>query len=77
MITLELYKQGWNTKYLQYNPDKSYIDIIHNKGGIDIVEMEVSSGKWKSSYGYFDGIHIRDYPIPSYVPKSDILVLSS
>ena len=73
MITLELYKHNWNTKYLQYDPEKWSVMFEPLGVGIDVkgMLMDVSATR---AYGIFDGVSIRTSPIPEYVPKSDILV---
>ena len=71
MVTLELYKRGWNSKYLQYDPAKWAVSIVHGSGGLDITGFEMSSGE-KTSYGYFDIAYIRTSPVPTSVSKSDI-----
>jgi hypothetical protein len=74
MITLELYKKNWNTKYLQYNPVKYLVDISHHEGGMNLNAWNLESGKKERSYGYFDTISIRTSDIPGYTSKSDIEV---
>ena len=71
MITLELYKRDWNTKYVQYDPKKWVVSVVHHAGGL-IVEAMTYEAKVNRSYGYFHNVHIRTSPIPGYVSKSDI-----
>jgi hypothetical protein len=73
MITLELDKRNWNTKYVQYDPKKWVVSIVHNEGGLNVEAMTYDA-KDKRSYGYFYNVHIRTTPIPKYIPKSDIEV---
>jgi hypothetical protein len=72
MITLELYKRDYNTKYLQYDPKKWVVGTRHEEGGINIEGYSIETGKMDRSWGYFNGTSIRTSSIPDYVSKSDI-----
>jgi hypothetical protein len=71
MVTLELYKWNWNTKYIQYDPTKWIVSIVHHAGGLDVDAMSYDA-KDKRSYGWFDSVNIRTSPIPEYVFESDV-----
>ena len=71
MITLEVYKRDWNRKYIQYDPSKWVVRIVHHAGGLDVEAMSYDARK-KCSYGYFEIVDIRTSPIPEYVSESDI-----
>ena len=71
MITLELYARNSNTKYVQYDPAKWVVSVVHHEGGVNVDAMTYDA-KAKRSYGYFHNVHIRTSPIPGYVSKSDI-----
>lgn len=73
MVTLELHALDWNTKYIQYDPTKWVVRIVHHKGGLDVEAMSYNAER-THSYGYFDIVDIRTSPIPEYVSKHDILI---
>ncbi len=74
MITLELYKRNWNTKYLKYNPNKYILEIEGRVNKfIDIKAYGYGKREGsKKSYGLFDSLSIRTSKIPEWVSKSDI-----
>ena len=73
MITLELYQPDRNLKYLEYDPAKWIVTIIHHSGGLDVNGMTYDA-KQSHTCGYFREVHIRTNPIPKYISKSDIEV---
>lgn len=72
MITLELYKKNWNTKYLSYNPEKWRIEIRPDKNSnLSIYGRDFETGKVKRSFGPFNEVSLSLTNPPEYC-KSDV-----
>ena len=72
MITFELSKVGWNTRYLQYNPALYAVEIEANGGMMTVNARNLSDGSFSRSIGSFHRVSVRTSPVPDYVSKSDI-----
>ncbi len=68
MITLELYKQNWNTKYLQYNPKKYVVSFRPiNENFLDVKADGIGEKEGlKRSYGLFNSISVRSSEPPKH-----------